>query len=142
MRTIVVVAAALASILAVPKVSYTQTVPTVTVGQAFQVLADHDGANTAGFRLYLDGVKVGTDLPVSINAGVFSANVPAQTVRGDHTLVLGAFNADGEARSDPLVFKVVLPSPVKPGNLRLVIVATTTADGKITLELQEILEAK
>jgi len=35
----------------------------VVTGAPFSVTAGHDGANTDGYRLFVDGVQVGADVP-------------------------------------------------------------------------------
>lgn len=113
----------------------------VEINKPFSVQADHDGKDTAGYRVYIDGVKVGTDQPTSIlAAGVLTVAMQGISARGDHQVQISAFNADFEVKSDPETFKVVFPQPMKPGGVRLVIVGKVSENGVMTFELQELSE--
>jgi hypothetical protein len=93
---------------------------TLVAGTPYGVMADHDGVNTTGYRVLVDGAQVGADLPFSALAGgvVTSATltVPA---RGSHTIQLAAFNPDWSIASDPLSFAAKMKAPGKPINPRL-----------------------
>lgn len=104
----------------------------LTAGQSYTAVYDHDGLNTTGYRFYIDGTKVGTDIPMSaLQSG--SVTVPALVAptRGTHTVQMGAFNQDFETKSDPTTFTTVLSAPKKPGNLRLLFTVTLAEDGSI-----------
>lgn len=104
----------------------------VDVGVPFRVVATHDGVNTSGYRVYVDGAQVGKDVPVSALAnGTITQDVPGQ-VRGPHALVVGAFNADAESRSAPLAIVALVPPPRAPTNLQITIAVTIGADGSVT----------
>ena len=89
----------------------------VPANAVLTLAADHDGANTDGYRVYVDGVKV-SDVPkTALVAGVLTATVPAQKP-GPHTVQLAAYNAVAEVKSDPVTF-TALQTPLKPSNLKL-----------------------
>jgi hypothetical protein len=98
-----------------------QTVPALAPGVAFRVALDHDGANTSGYRLLVDGVQVGGDLPMTALAGgVVTATVPGQ-MSGPHAISLVPVNASGAATGNPvLTVDVVVPLPRAGSNLRRV----------------------
>ena len=82
----------LISLLLIASLAHAQTVPVVPAGFALKYDATHDGIATDGYRLYVDGAKVGADLPKSIlGNGTLTVDVPAQP-DGAHTIALGAFN--------------------------------------------------
>ena len=110
----------------------------VEVGKAFSVLADHDGVNTTGYRLYLDNVKVGADIPMSaLVAGTVTISAGVGPARGSHTVQLAAFNADGETRGVAFPFTTKLQAPTAPTNQRIII-GVTLRDGTITLEVLSV----
>lgn len=98
-----------------------QSAVTVVAGQPFRVLMNHDGLFTTGYRLYIDNVKVGADLPLSaLSNGVVTAPAPGVSV-GNHTVELSAFGPAGEGpRSVALPFQGVAPLPSAGSNLRIV----------------------
>jgi hypothetical protein len=115
--------------------------PTVTVGQGFKIAADHDGVNTAGYRLYVDSAKVGVDIPLTaLAAGTVTVDVPAIATRGAHALQLAAYNADAETKSDPVAFQAVLASPSKPKNIRLIVILAMAADGSVSFRVVDAAE--
>lgn len=88
----------------------------VEVNQPFRAVFTHDGVNTTGYRVYVDGVQVGPDAPVTVLAGgsvslAVPSGVPAA---GTHTLQAAAFNAAGETKSAALTFTVTDPPPPPP----------------------------
>lgn len=130
------------ALLAMPAAAQT---PSVNVGQAFGVQADHDGVNTQGYKLYLCAGAVTTCNTLQQQApatarnaqGVVSfATVAGLTTRGTYTLQASAFNADNETRGAVLVFDVKLPPPSAPSNIRIMAVQTT-ADGRTIMRLLE-----
>jgi hypothetical protein len=114
----------------------------LTIGQSFSVQADvTPGPNLDGFRVYLDNVKQGADLPVTaLQNGVVTIPSLTAPARGTHTIQIASFNADGESRSDPLTFSVRLPAPAKPGNLRILIAVVVAEDGSFTFKVVGIEE--
>lgn len=104
----------------------------LTAGQSFTLVADADPANATGFRIYLDGVKQGADLPLSaLQAGSITVAALVAPARGTHTLIVSAFNPDVESKSDPFTFTTITAPPKKPGNLRLLFTVILADDGTI-----------
>jgi hypothetical protein len=67
-----------------------------------------------GYRLYLDGIRVGLDLPPSaLVNGVITVSVPAPAL-GAHSLVAASFTATQEYRSAPYLFTVETTPPPPP----------------------------
>lgn len=104
----------------------------LTVGQSFTLVGDADTVNTTGYRIYMDGVKQGADLPLStLQAGSITVAAIVAPTRGTHTLILSAFNPDVESKSDPFTFTTIMAPPKKPGNLRLLFTVILAEDGSI-----------
>lgn len=99
-----------------------QQPPSVRVGQAFDVLANHDGLNTESYLLAITGASTyGANLPVSaLSGGVITFTVPGLTNAGNHTITVTAVGPGGQTSSDPFAFSVVAVVPVKPASLRIV----------------------
>lgn len=111
---------------------YGQT-STVTVGQAFTLAWDHDGQNTAGYRLFLDNVQV-AEIPVSaLTAGTARATNLTVATRGTHLFEVAAYNADRESTRAGLTVTGVLPTPSTPTNLQIVITMALNPDGSISV---------
>lgn len=99
--------------------------PSVQTNQPFRVQATHDGANTELYRLYVDGVQVGPDVPVSQALSGTTVTLPhaGLSQRGGHTVQIAALNSDHpEVRSAPLAFDVKMPPPNAPTGVVLVTV--------------------
>lgn len=107
----------------------------VKVGEKFTVQFDHDPAAvegvrgpTIGYRVYLDGKKVGEDLPLErLIAGTVTVTDTVVTVRGSHNLAVAAFNADGESKRTAMVLVIGEYAPGDPTNLRIQIAAAVSA---------------
>lgn len=113
---------------------------TIDVGKSFSFAADHDGVNTTGYRVYLDGVKTGPDLLVSaLQAGAITVTLTAPA-RGSHALQLAAFNLDQETKSAPLTLVTRSPAPTAPTNLRITIVAQIARDGSVSFKIVDVTE--
>jgi len=109
---------------------------TVTVNKPFQVLfeAPTTGGAATGFRVYLDGAKLGADIPAS--AGTVTVNGVLVATAGAHTLEVSAFNAIGEgAKTQPLTLTASQGVPGTPGNLRIQVVFTVAQDGSISVRV-------
>lgn len=90
------------------------TPPTIKLGW------DHDGINTDGYKLSIDGtVTVITPTCVAGTPRTCEIPFPALTP-GNHTILVIAFNAAGEAASDPFLVTVFV-QPAKATNLRIII---------------------
>lgn len=96
-----------------------------------------------GLRLYLDGVKVGQDIPIPASGDVL-VTVPGITSAGAHQLTASAFNDGGEtlpADRTSLTFWVGPPSA--PG-LRIETTTKTVhlvepqSDGTVKLRLESV----
>lgn len=116
------------------------SVPTFPVGQALKAMVTHDGVGTNGYRLYVDGVKSGPDLPAtSLQAGTVTIQLPALPA-GRHTIDVAAFNDAGE--SAKATAPVFIGPPSAPGPLRFSIVTTADvlveplADGTLQVRLE------
>lgn len=80
---------------------------------------DHDGLNTDGYALTVDGVRAVVTPTCAVVNTVRTCEMPFPALTpGDHTLIVSAFNAAGEASADPLLVTVFV-KPAKPGNVRL-----------------------
>lgn len=81
---------------------------------------DHDGLNTDGYRLKIDAATATVITPTcAVVSSVRTCELPFPALTpGPHTLVLVAFNAAGEASSDPFAV-LVFVAPVKPANVRI-----------------------
>ena len=82
---------------------------------------DHDGINTAGYALTVDGTR--TDLlltPVcAVVSAVRSCEIPFPALTpGEHVLIVSAYNVAGESASDPFPV-VVMVVPGKPVNIKI-----------------------
>jgi hypothetical protein len=94
----------------------------VTQNKPFIVTAQHAGADTTGYRLYVDGVVV-DDKPVSALAnGTISFAHPGLP-RGSHVIEPAAYNVDGEAKAGPTTAVMLGTPPVPPINVQIVIVS-------------------
>jgi hypothetical protein len=83
---------------------------------------DHDGVNTDGYKLAIDGgVSTVVVAACAVVASVRTCDVPFPALTpGAHSLVVLAFNAAGEAASDPFAV-VMFVQPAKAVNLRIVV---------------------
>lgn len=107
----------------------------LTAGVPFTAAATHDGLNTTGYRVYIDTVKVGADLPLTaLQSGTVTFGPFVAPARGTHTIQLSAFNPDIETKGDLFTFTTVLPAPAKPGPLRLIFTVTLAEDGTIKFQ--------
>jgi hypothetical protein len=121
--------------------AYAQT-PTVPANTPFTVVADHDGLNTTGYRCYIDGVRVGSDLPASARVnGKVTCPMPGQAT-GSHSAIIAALNgASVETRSPSLSFNSVTPPPTPPNapsNLQIILQVAVSPDGTATLTAMRI----
>lgn len=116
----------------------TQAVPLNT---PFTVVISHDGAGgPTAFRLYLDGAKVGNDIPAAqLQNGEVRVAHAGLSVPGAHTFEATALNDAGE--SPRTAGAVWAGPPPKPG-LRFTITTTTAGivepqpDGTFTVRFE------
>lgn len=110
----------------------------VTAGVALKLAFEHDGLNTTGYRYYVDGVKVGADIPLSaLVSGTATFDAPA-LARGPHVLGVTAFNQDSESAPFALAVIAKLPAPNAPKNLKQVITITIARDGTMHVLISEV----
>lgn len=129
----------LAVLLALSSVAIAQDIQALEVGKTYRLAADHSGVNVTAFRVYVDGVKVGEDLPASaLTAGVVTTSDLPGLTAGAHSLQLAAVNGDREAKSAPLAVTVEPKTPDAPTNLRLVLEVIRAADGSLSFKLVEV----
>jgi hypothetical protein len=68
-----------------------------------QLAWDEDPASTVtGFAVIIDGVRTDYGLAPQSSDGTCNCSVPLPFSSGRHTIVVSAYNSDGEAASDPL----------------------------------------
>jgi hypothetical protein len=80
---------------------------------------DHDGVNTDGYALAVDGVRSVVTATCAVVASVRSCTVPFPALTpGQHTLIVSAYNVAGESAADPFLVNVVV-KPLKPVNIRI-----------------------
>jgi hypothetical protein len=122
-------AALFAFCIFLPSQLIAQSVPSVPTNTAFRVIANHDGVATTGYRVYLDTVKHGADIPVSARQanGEVTFNIAGIPAAGPHRVEVTAFNDAGESAKLPLAFQVGPPSV--PSGIRIVI--TTSAEAVV-----------
>jgi len=125
---------------AMPGPAFTQTVCSqncpVEVNKGFSVLFDApgDGGTPVGYRLYLDGAKVGADIPATPGT-VTVAGVLVSTV-GTHQLQVSAFNATGEGQKTAALTLIAnAPVPGIPSNLRIQLQVTIAQDGTFQIRV-------
>jgi hypothetical protein len=105
----------------------------VVVGQPVSVTFTHNGANTTGYRVKVDGTTI-ADVAVSVlQAGSAAIAVPAGLgTRGAHSLTVSAYNPDAETPSVPLNVVAVLPAPDAPSQPSIVLKLALNQDGTIS----------
>jgi hypothetical protein len=82
---------------------------------------NHDGANLAGFRFYIDsGAAQDVGIPSQTPAGLYNIAFPALTP-GIHVLEVSAYNQFFESGRASLSVRVVIV-PIDPTNLQIIIV--------------------
>jgi hypothetical protein len=86
----------------------------VPANTALTVAWDHDGANTDGFKVYIDGAHIAT-----VNAAARTAPLSPLTPGTTHVIEISAFNTEAEVRSVPLSVYVKRPRPMPPINPRI-----------------------
>lgn len=85
----------------------------------FTVSADHDGVETTGYRLYVDGSQVQEKPASALSAGVITFADSDGLPKGSYDLEVAAFNEDGETKSLPLTLIVMGKAPTAPINLHI-----------------------
>jgi hypothetical protein len=110
----------------------------VTVGQGFTVQWDAPVTSPTagplvGYRLYVDGSKVGADILAS--AGVREVVNVSVATRGAHSLEVRSYNADRETAAPAIALNAKLAAPGAPTNLRLQIVVTIAENGSVIMKV-------
>jgi hypothetical protein len=91
----------------------------VQKAKAFHALADHDGIDTTGYRLYVNGaVEQTVPLSALVN-GVVTFSVAAGLPVGTHVIYIEAFGEGGAEASTTLTLVVSPGKPKAPVNLRV-----------------------
>lgn len=109
----------------------------MAVGQTYSVQFDTGpSVGATGFRLYQNGVQVGTDIALAaVQSGTVTVTPLVAGARGTYALQVSAFNEDGEGvKSAPLTLTVRKPLPGAPTNLRVILVGVTIVDNKVILK--------
>lgn len=121
------------SLLVAGPVAAQNATPTVTAGVEARLRADHDGANTAIYRLRKNGEPLGSD--VIMGAAYVGGVVTVPFLLADpgtYQLTLCAVSQDGqEACSAPLSVIARAAAPTPPTNLRLVVDVALGPDGTV-----------
>jgi predicted phage tail protein len=86
--------------------------------QPFRVLAKHDGAETDGYRLYINDTQI-AELPVSALANGVIEFTHDGLPKGQYVLHVSAFNADGESFSTPHILQVTGTAPAAPVSVEI-----------------------
>lgn len=81
-----------------------------------------------GYRVYLDGVKIGADIPAPLSTAPVTVPGLTVTIPGNHTLEASAFNSDGEGPKIPLALIATATADTVPPlpPTHLIAVPTTT----------------
>jgi hypothetical protein len=122
-RTLVVaVVVMLAGLLLLAPVAGAQTpVPSPTPA-TIMIAFDHDGVNTDGYRIKIDAAPAVAIAPTcAVVASVRTCETPFPAMTpGNHSFVLIAWNAAGEASSPPFLVTLFV-APTAPTTIRIVI---------------------
>ena len=87
----------------------------------FRLAWDHDGINTDGYSLSIDGART-LITPVCTGTAPRICEIPFPALTpGTHAIVIGAFNEAGEAVSAPALSLSVFVKPSDPTNVRIII---------------------
>lgn len=87
----------------------------------FTVSADHDGIDTVGYRLYVNGSSVQEKPASALSGGVISFADSDGLEKGTYTLHVAAYNDDGESKSLPFTLVITGTAPSAPVNLRIAV---------------------
>ncbi len=99
---------------------YAQSVDTIKQSTAFKAAADHEGLDTIGFRIYLNGAVWQTKAVIDLVAGVITFDFPVGLVKGTYVIYVEAYDVEGAAASTTLTLTVTSGNPLPPGHLRIV----------------------
>src|SRR5688500_7822636 len=91
----------------------------VQMNKPFTAMADHDGVDTTGYRLYVNGQMM-QDQPVTILAnGVLTFQPVTLTVHGSFTIFVEAYGPGGATSGTALGLLVQPGKPKAPVNTRV-----------------------
>ena len=101
---------------------WAQAGPQVTVGQAFDLKAPHNGARTTSYLLTISGPAPYTaSLPVSaLSGGFITFQVPGRSAAGNYSAIISVVGPGGTTPSPPFGFEVVVAAPDAVGAITLV----------------------
>lgn len=92
----------------------------IKVNTAFSLAWDHDGVDTDGYQVYVNGTAQYT-LPVSaLVSGTASVKFPVGLPKGTYVFEIHAYNSLGEGVSVPLSLSVTQGNPTNPKNPRII----------------------
>ena len=102
--------------------AWAQAGPQVTVGQAFDLKAPHNGARTTSYLLTISGPAPYTaSLPVSaLSGGFITFQVPGRSAAGNYSAIISVVGPGGTTPSPPFGFEVVVAAPDAVGAITLV----------------------
>jgi hypothetical protein len=87
-------------------------------GTPFKVEADHDGADTLSYRLYINSESVQEKPVAELVDGVITFEDADGLPKGSYDVIVAAVNADGEGRSEPVTLQIT-GEPAPPVNIRI-----------------------
>lgn len=100
----------------------TQAVPAdaVKANAPFTFAFDHDGLDTDGYQLYINGAVVRTVGVAALVNGSVLIPFPAGLPKGTYTFEVHAYNAIGEGVGAQLTLSVTAGNPSNPKNPRII----------------------
>ena len=99
-----------------------EPVPEVGAGAAFSIAFEHDAVDTTGYRIKIDDVQVGPNVPLTaLQDGTATIEIPG-VAAGTRVLTVEAFGPGGVG-SASLKFFAKPAAPSAPLNLRIIITA-------------------
>jgi hypothetical protein len=141
-----VVIAVVALVLIMLGPTHAQAPPATTavpLNASFKVVFTHTGVGTTGYRLFIDGAQVGSDVPVSaLTNGEVTFQVAGVSTTGTHRAEALAFGEGGESPHSGVDFYA--GPPPAPGPLRIQIVTTAEAvitpqpDGSLRIHVERV----
>ncbi len=106
--------------IGIASVASAQSVDSIKQLTTFKVAADHDGLDTDGYRVYLNGGLWQTVPVASLVAGVVTFDFPTGLIKGTYVIYVEAFSTAGAASSTTVTLTVTSGNPTPPRNPRIV----------------------
>jgi hypothetical protein len=106
--------------VAVASPLYAQSVDTIKQSTPFKVAADHDGADTDGFKMYLNGAVWQAKAVTDLVAGIIQFDLPVGLMKGVYVIYIEAYSTTGAGASTTVTLTVTTGNPAPPRNLRVV----------------------